>query len=231
MINMQTIVKTLEELGGSFATTNKFRHPTQIPFIKPQTNGRDILDTDKIAKEIEKTLSFVEECGSKGLVILFVSSRHESLDLIKKTAETLSLPHMTERWIGGTLSNFRNIRSRVEKMIQMKKDEESDAWNKYTKKERVLLNRELGKLETRFLGIENMTHVPAIMFVVDVKREKNAVEEANALNIPVIGFSNADADLNKIQYPITANIASRKTVEYVLSLVEEAYNKGVKSKK
>ena len=145
-MNTQTIAENLNNLGGNYATTNKFRHPTQKDFIKISPKGRDFLDIEKISAKIEGTLKFVEECGEKGQIILFVSSRHETLDLVKKTAESLSLPFMTVRWIGGTLSNFRNIRSRVEKMIKLNKDKDTGGWSTFTKKEIVLLNRKLEKL-------------------------------------------------------------------------------------
>ena len=224
------IVKDLEACGGNFASANQYRHPSQKDNVIVKPAGRDILNLEETSKMMERAFTYLEECGSRGQVILFISSRHESLDLVRNTATSLSLPHMTVRWIGGTLSNFRNIRGRVEKMIRLRKDKDTGAWAKNTKKERVLLDRELAKLDLRFGGIENMERLPSAVFVVDGKREHIVIDEANRLNIPVISCSNTDTDLTKVQYPITINITSRPCMEYVMRAVEEAYRKGVAKK-
>ena len=137
---------------------------------------------------------------------------------------------MLNRWIGGTLSNFVNIKGRINKMLAMQKEKEEGAWTRYTKKEKVLLNRELAKLENRFTGIATLTELPQALFVLDTRKESIAVKEANNADIPVIGFSTANADVHCIQHPIIANIHSREAVTYILSLVEEAYKKGVNNK-
>ena len=223
-------IEAILKVGGQYAVTNRYRHPSLISFISRGRGFKKVFDLEKTAELMEKTLSFVEECGKKGHVILFVSTRQETVDLMKQAAENLSLPHMLNRWIGGTLSNFKNIRSRVEKMEKMQQEKDEGIWTKYTKKETVLLNRELAKLENRFTGVKSLTDMPHAVFVLDTRKERIAVKEANAVGVSVIGFSNADADLNLIQHPIIANIQSRDAVAYILSLVEEAYKRGVKNK-
>lgn len=145
------------------------------------------------------------------------------MDAVRKTAQDLSLPYMLNRWIGGTISNFSNIHGRVERMEHLRKEKEEGKWSDRTKKERVLMNRELAKLENRFAGITDMDELPAAIFVLDTRKEHIAVTEANGAGVPVIGFSNINADLNLVQHPIVANIQSRETVTYVLSLIERAY--------
>ena len=231
MTDTKELTQEIERVGGHYAVTNKYRHPSQASIIEGKKGNRAVFAVEKIVSLLEKTLTFVEECGRRGQVILFVSTRQETIDLVKKTAENLSLPYMLNRWIGGTLSNFTNIKGRLHKMSTMQKEKEEGAWTKYTKKEKVLLNRELTKLENRFTGIATLTELPQAIFVLDTKKEHIAVKEANSAKVPVIGFSSANADIHRIQHPIIANIHSREAVTYILGLVEEAYRKGVSNKK
>ena len=224
------IAQEIVRVGGHYAVTNRYRNPSLTSLIEGKKGNRAVFDVEKIIALLEKTLSFIEECGKKGYVILFVSTRQETVDLVKKTAENLSLPYMLNRWIGGTLSNFINIKGRVSKMDTMQKEKEEGGWTKYTKKEKVLLNRELAKLENRFTGIASLSELPQAIFVLDTWKEKIAVKEANSAGVPIIGFSTANADIHCIQHPIIANIHSREAVAYILGLVEEAYKKGVSNK-
>ena len=230
MINHKEIAQEIERVGGHYAVTNRYRHPSLTAMIKGKKGNQTVFDVEKITEMLEKTLTFVEECGKKGHIILFVSTRQETIDLMKKVAEDLSLPYMLNRWIGGTLSNFVNIKGRINKMTTMQQEKEQGSWTKYTKKEKVLLNRELAKLENRFTGIAKLTELPQALFVLDTRKESIAVKEANSAGVPVIGFSTANADVYQIQHPIIANIHSREAVTYILGLVEEAYKKGVSNK-
>ena len=230
MVQSKNIAQEIERVGGHYAVTNRYRHPSLVSLIAGKKGNRAVFAVEKIAAMLEETLTFVEECGKKGYVILFVSTRQETVDLVKQTAENLSLPYMLNRWIGGTLSNFVNIKGRISKMTTMQKEKDSGAWTKYTKKEKVLLNRELTKLESRFTGIAALTELPQAIFVLDTRKEHIAVKEANGAEVPIIGFSTANADLHRIQHPIIANIHSREAVTYILGLVEAAYKKGVSNK-
>lgn len=224
------MAQEIEKTGGHYAVTNRYRHPSLMSYIsRGSSKSRGVFNLEKTTEMLQKTLDFITDCGKKNHNILFVSTRQETVDLVRKTAENLSLPHMLNRWIGGTLSNFSNIRGRVERMIRMQKEKNEGGWTKYTKKERVLLNRELTKLENRFTGIATMTDLPKVVFVLDARKEKIAVKEASGAGIPVIGFSNADADLHSVRYPIVANIQSRDTSVYIMNLIEEAYLKGKKA--
>ncbi len=231
MTSNKEIAQEIERVGGHYAVTNQYRHPSLASMIEGKKGNRAVFDIEKIVTLLEKTLTSIEECGKKGQIILFVSTRQETVDLVKQTAENLSLPHMLNRWIGGTLSNFTNIKGRINKMSAMQKEKEEGAWTKYTKKEKVLLNRELTKLENRFTGIAALTELPQAVFVLDTRKEKIAVKEANSAGISVIGFSSANADVRCIQQPIIANIHSREAVAYILGLVETAYKKGASNKK
>ena len=228
MTKNDDIMNKMKEIGGHYAVTSRYCHPSLTSLVIAKKRERGVFDLEKTIEMMEGALAYIKEIGKKRKVILFVSSRQETLDLIEKTAIDLSLPYMVNRWIGGTLSNFKNIRSRVDRLEKLRKERDDGKWAKYTKKEKVLLNRELGKLESKFIGIKDMDVLPAAIFILDTKKEKIAVNEAHTANVPVIGFSNADADVNTIQYPIIANIYTRGAVEYILGLVADAYKQGVK---
>ena len=219
----------IKSVGGQYAMTNRFRHPSIVSLIVPSKRKENVFETEKIVAIAEKALKFVEQCGKKGGIILFVSTRREATPLVREAAEALKLPYMVDRWIGGTLSNFRQIKSRAERLEQLQKEKESGVWTKFTKKERVMLNRALANLETKFSGIVSLEQLPAAVFILDAKKEQHAVAEANKVGVPVIGFSNANADITKITYPIVANIQSRETVAFMLKKIEESYRDGVKS--
>lgn len=231
MTNNKELTQEIERVGGHYAVTNRYQHPSLASMIEGKKGSRAVFDIEKITTLLEKTLTFIEECGKKGHVILFVSTRQETIDSVRQTAKNLSLPYMLNRWIGGTLSNFTNIKGRINKMSTMQKEKEEGGWTKYTKKEKVLLNRELTKLENRFTGIATLTELPQAVFVLDTRKEHIAVKEANSTGVSVIGFSTANADIHRIQEPIIANIHSREAVTYILGLVETAYKKGVSNKK
>ena len=224
--NIDEIIRT----GGQYATTNRYRHPSSSPFIISSDRGTArVFDIEKMKEMLDTALDFLEGCGKKKQQILFVSTRQESVDIVKNTAEAVSMPYMVNRWIGGTLSNFKNIRSRVGRLEKLKKDRDEGNWAKHTKKERVLLNRELAKLETKFSGVVKMETMPDAVFILDTRKERKTLKEAIGAGIPVVGFSNADADITKITYPIVGNIYSREAVEYILGLVQSAYETGVKN--
>lgn len=214
-------ITEIEKRGGHFAMTNRHRHPSVLEFIASKIGRKNVFDTDKISGLLDNALQFVSQLGEKKQTILFISSRQETLDILKDSIQTTKQPYMFNRWIGGTLSNFKNVKKRVDRMKKMRSDKDDGGWVKNTKKEKVLLNRELSKLENKFLGISDMDKLPDAIFILDTKKESIAVEEAKTMGIPIIGFSNANANIKNIDYPIIANINSRETVEYIISLITE----------
>lgn len=229
MQSEKDVIQELENLGAQYALTNRYRHPSNQSLTEQRAVGQFVFDLEKVVAMLSHALAFVEEVGKKKGSILFVSTRRETTDLIQKTAENLSQPYMINRWIGGVISNFKNVRSRVDRMEKLAKENDEGAWTQYTKKERVLLTRELSKLKNKFSGIASMTELPAAVVVFDVKREAIAVKEALRSHIPIVGISNVNADIQLVQYPVSLNIYSRNVTAYVLTRIEEAYRKGEKA--
>ena len=228
-MQVKDLITRLEKAGGQFVVPSIYRHPTFKRFFKKDSK-KVVFDLEKTSSSIKDTMTYIENLGMKGEVILFVCSRKESLAFVENVAKSLSLPFVINRWIGGVLSNFSNIRSRVDRLLKLREEVQSNQKN-LTKKQKVLRDREIARLEEKFSGIVNLKAKPAAVFILDVKKEVNAVNEANKVGVPVIGFSNANADLSLIQYPIVANINSREVVSTIMDLVLASYKKGVQSKK
>ena len=138
------------------------------------------------------------------------------------------LPYVAGRWIGGTLTNFKNIRKRIDLLLKLMQQRESGELEKYTKKERLLIDREIENLLARFGGLVTMTDLPAALFVVDSRHEDTAVKEANQMKIPVVGLSSSDCDFSRVQFPIPANDTSIRSVRLVCEALSEAYLMGKK---
>jgi small subunit ribosomal protein S2 len=162
--------------------------------------------------------------------ILFVGGKNEAIVPIRDAAMLLGVPFVAGRWIGGTLTNFKNIRRRVERLEQLTADKESgELSKKYTKREQLLLSREAENLEFRFGGIISMKDLPGALFIVDPRHEDTAVKEANQLRIPIIALSSSDGDFNKIQFPIPGNDTVQKSIRLVVSAIADAFSSGRRS--
>ena len=223
---MTTDIQTLHGAGAHFGYTRARRHPSAAPFIFATREQTDIFDLEETAKRLDKALEFASELGRSGGALLFVSGKSESIDVMRSAAERAGLPFVAGRWIGGTLTNFKNIRKRIDRLEKLSGERERGELDKYTKRERLLIDREIDELTARFGGLVNMNKEPAALFVVDTRHEDTAVREANQLHIPVIGLANSDCDFSMIQYPIPANDTSIKSVRLIVEKISEAYNDG-----
>jgi len=210
-------VEKMFEVGAHYAYTKTKRHSSTKSFIFGNKNGVELFDLEKTAICLDEAKKFIKETlitGNKQ--ILFVGSKSEIKDIVKKTAEILDMPYVTNRWIGGTLTNFDEIKKRVEKYERLMDEKEKGELTKYTKKERGKIDKEILKLERKFSGIVSMKTLPALIFVVDSKHEEIAVEEAQQKNIPIVSLVNSDCNIKKIDYPILANDSVRESVQFFM---------------
>lgn len=221
-------VQALYEVGAHFGYGKARRHPSAVRYLFGTKHRSDVFNLESTAEHLEKALAFVIDLAKQGKQILFVGGKPEVSHIVKNNAELANLPYVSGRWIGGTLTNSRQIRGRVEKMKELIKDRETGARDKYTKKERVLFDRDIDNLEFRFGGLESMEGMPAALFVVDTRYEHIAVAEANQRGIPVIGLASSDCDFSKIQYPIPANDANIKSVSFVVDAIAKAYRENLR---
>jgi small subunit ribosomal protein S2 len=222
-------IETLFAAGAHFGYSRTRRHPSAVKYIFTTKDQTDIFDLVQTEARAAAACAFVSELAQKGAQVLFVSGKNESLSIVRQAAERAGVPYTAGRWIGGTLTNFKNIRKRLSRLEKLLAEKESGELEKYTKKERLLLDREIEELEARFGGLVSMNDVPAALFVVDARHEITAVREANQLGIPVISLSSSDCDFALSQYPIPANDTSIKSVKLVVDAIADAYAKGKRS--
>ncbi len=222
-------IKTLFDAGAHVGYARTRRHPSADPFLFATKDRTDIFNLEETSKRLEKATAFVASLAANGKQVVFVGGKHESQDAVKAAAESANLPYVAGRWIGGTLTNFKIIRKRIDRLEKLMAEREAGELAKYTKKERLMIDREIDELLIRFGGIIQVRDLPAALFVVDTRHEHTAVQEANQLKIPVIGLSSSDCDFSLVQYPIPANDTSVKSVRLIVDEIAEAYTKGKKA--
>ena len=181
-----------------------------------------------MAKSYKSALEFISKLGSEGKQILFVGNKKEAQKIVTDGAKDLGMPYVSLRWIGGTITNAMEIRKRIARMEDLMARKASGALDVYTKKERLLLDREVAKLQKFFAGIQNMRRAPAALIVVDARNEETAVEEARQANIPVIALCGTDNNISNITFPIVSNDSSMASISLFIDKISEAYKNGIK---
>lgn len=219
-------IKTLFEAGAHFGFPRARRHPTAAPFIFSTKDRTDIFDLELTEKRLETAKAFVSSLTGTGRQVLFVGGKNEAISTVKSLAEQVGMPYVAGRWIGGTLTNFKNIRKRIDRLEKLMKERESGELEKYTKRERLMIDREIEELLNRFGGLVSMTDLPGALFVVDSRHEDTAVKEANQLKIPVVGLASSDCDFALVQYPIPANDTSVRSIRLFAEEIAEAVTDG-----
>ncbi len=223
-------IESMFTAGAHFGLGRSRRHPTVSPFIFGTKNATDIFDLEKTADVLEKAKVTISALGKDGKTILFVGGKKEASLSIKNAALSLNMPYVDGRWIGGSLSNFGQVRKRIDRYEKLISDREKGELAKYTKRERMLIDKEIASLEKMFFGIVSLKKMPDALFVVDPRREKNAVKEAADMNIPVISLAGSDCDISDIKYPIIGNDSSKASIQFFLDEVVKAYQSGKTSK-
>ncbi len=225
------LVDELFQAGAHFGFVKARRHPSAKPFIFGAKNNLEIFDLEKVSASLEKAAGFLEEKGKENVVVIFVGGKSEAREAIKRAGTELNMPFVSGRWIGGTLTNFSEIKKRLAKLEELTGAREKGELGKYTKKERLLIDRDIDKLTIYFGGISNLKGMPKVMVVVDPKKEHIAVSEAKRMHIPVVALAGSDNNLFDVEYPIPANDASQKSVGLIVSKLVEAYRLGRDSMK
>lgn len=211
------------ENGVHYGYSRTRRHPTVSNFIYGNKNGVDIIDAEKTVQQLEAAGAFLATLGATGKNILFVGVKPESRAAVTTTASLLKQPFVTERWIGGMLTNFTQMKVRIQKLEKMREDRTNGEFEKYTKKEQLLLTREMVRLDRYFNGVVGLTKMPEAIVIVDPKKEGIALLEARKMNIPVISIGNTDCSVRGIDFPIVANDSSSSSLSCVLGILKDAF--------
>lgn len=226
----KTLIDRLFEAGSHFGFSKSRRHPTVKPYIFGAKQGTDIFDLEKTSALVEDAKAILEKAGSEGKTVLFVGTKDEASSVVKEMAEKAEMPMVVNRWIGGMITNFAEIKKRVARLEDLiAQGESGELERKYTKKERVLIKRELDKLMFNFGGIRGMKKNPDMLVVVDPRHDSIATTEANDMNIPVIGIMSSDSNLKDVTTPVVVNDALQTSVRLVLGELVDAYLEGRKN--
>lgn len=213
------------KVGAHFGYSKTRRHASTAPYIFGIKNKVEIIDLEKTDDLLTKALVVISTLAREGKQILFVGGKNEARLALKIAAESIGMPFVDGRWIGGTLTNFPEIKKRLMKLEDLTKQKERGELTKYTKKERLMIDREIANLERFFSGISSMKDLPKAMVVVDPKKEIIAVTEAQKMNVPVIALSGTDCDVSGLNYPIVANDSSVSSITYFVNEIAKAYQK------
>lgn len=219
---------TLEELlksGVHFGHQTSKRYPKAASYIHTQRGGVHIIDLQKTVEGLQKATDFVSKVAKGGGLILFVGSKKQAKAIVKEQAIGSGMPYIIGRWLGGTFTNFENIVKLTKKLEKMEREEEDGTWDLYTKKEQVVFKKEMEKLQENVGGIKQMKNLPKAIFVVDIKKEKTAIAEANKMKIPVVAMVDTNVNPELVDYPIPANDDALKSIEMITSLIAEAIKK------
>lgn len=228
---MSSDIQTLFQAGAHFGYARARRHPTAAPYLFGTKDRTDIFDLEETTKRLEAAKAFAASVAQTGKQLLFVGGKHEAVATVKAEAERIGMPYVAGRWIGGSLTNFKNIRKRIERLQKLTQEREAGQLDKYTKRERLMIDREIEELLGRFGGLVSMTDLPGALFVVDSRHEDTAVKEANQLKIPVIALSSSDCDFSLVQFPIPGNDTSVKSIGLVTEEIASAYQGGKRAQK
>ena len=222
----KTSIDKLFKAGTHFGLTKARRHPTAKKFVFGIKNKIEIIDLEKTEAALAKACEFVSSVAAKGKNILFVSSKSEGVALVRHIALKTGQPFVAGRWLGGTLTNWTEINKRINKLDMRLKEREKGELAKYTKKERLLIDREITKLERFFGGLMPMKEKPGALVIVDPKREEVAVLEALQMNVPVIALGSTDCDFSLISHPVPGNDSNTASITLFLEEIADAHTKG-----
>ena len=196
-------------------------HPKMKEYTSGIKNNTNVIDLEKTAIELSKALKFISNLVAAGKKIIFVGTKIQMKELVKKAAEDCDVPYVTERWLGGTFTNFETISKRVEYFKEMEKKKATGEFNKYTKKERLKIDKELESLRIKFEGIKNMFKNPEAVFISDLKKDITCAREAKRKGISIIAIADTNIDPGLADYPIPANDDAISSVKYIIEKIKE----------
>lgn len=222
--------KAMLEAGVHFGHLRKKWNPKMLPYIFAEKKGIHVIDLNKTASKLEEAGNVLRNMAKNDKIVLFVATKKQAKDIVKKAAMSCEMPFVTERWLGGMLTNFTTIRKSVRKMQSIDKMFKDGTVKNITKKERLMLSRQKDKLEKVLGGIANLNRIPHAVFVVDILHEDIAITECKKLGITTLGMVDTNSDPNKVNFAIPSNDDSSKSIEYVATYLAACINEGKKEK-
>lgn len=225
IMQIPSLVELLEA-GVHFGHKTSRWHPKMKPFIYTERSGVHVLDLQKTQEQLTSVLAIVKQMATEGKTILFVTTKPQAKTILKAAAIDAQSPFLVDRWIGGLLTNFSEFRRLLKKYMGMKTEKETGEWERYTKKERVRIDKELEKMSVTLGGLQTVENMPGALFIPSVQKEKTAISEANKMGVPIFGICDSNANPDKITYPIPANDDAVKSLTLIINLFATAIKEG-----
>ncbi len=219
-------MKQLLEAGVHFGHQTRRWNPKMASYIYTERNGIYIIDLQKTVKKLEEAYNFVRDLAAGGETLLFVGTKKQAQDAIKEEAERVGMYYVNARWLGGMLTNFKTMRTRVERLNQLHKMQEDGTFAMLPKKEVAKLNLEIEKLEKYLGGVKNMKKLPGALFIVDPRKERNAIAEARKLHIPIVAIVDTNCDPDEIDYVIPGNDDAIRAIRLISATMANAVQEG-----
>lgn len=222
----EVTIEKMFEAGAHYGYSKTRRHPSVSSFIYTTKNKTDIIDLEKTNEMLKKACEFAKSLGSRNKVVLFVGTKPEAKETIKNVALSLNMPYVNERWIGGSISNFIEIKKRISELENYRKEDKEGGLEKYTKKERVVMAKKMEKLARYYSGLVGLKKIPDALFIIDAKAEHIASTEARKSDVPVIALVNSDSNIKGIDYPIIGNDTGIPSIKLFTTSISNAYQAG-----
>lgn len=224
-------VQDLLEAGVHFGHLKSKWNPSMAPYIFMERNGIHIIDLNKSLRKLNEASHAMKNIAKSGRKILFVATKKQAKDIVAEAAKSVNMPFVTERWLGGMLTNFSTVRKSIKKMSSIEKMMNDGTFDNLAKRERLQLTREKEKLERVLGGISDLTRLPAALFIVDVKKEHIAVAEAQKLNLTTFAMVDTNSDPREINHPIPANDDASKSIALITQIITSAIAEGLEERK
>jgi len=219
-------MKQLLEAGVHFGHQTRRWNPKMAPYIYMERNGIYIIDLQKTVKKLEDAYSFVRELSENGQSVLFVGTKKQAQDAIREEAERVGMFFVNARWLGGMLTNFKTMRTRIDRLTQLRKMQEDGTFDMLPKKEVIKLTNEIDKLEKYLGGVKEMKKLPGALFIIDPRKERNAIAEARKLHIPIVAIVDTNCDPDEIDYIIPGNDDAIRAIKLISQTIANAVIEG-----
>ena len=219
-------MKQLLEAGVHFGHQTRRWDPKMAEYIFQARNGIHIIDLQKTSKKLDEAYEFMRSQAEEGKTVLFVGTKKQAQECIKEAAQKSGMYYVDQRWLGGMLTNFKTIKTRVQRLKDLEKMEEDGTFDVLPKKEVILLKKEMTKLEANLGGIKDMEEIPGVIFLVDPKKEYNAIQEAKKLNIPLVGIVDTNCNPEVLDYAIPGNDDAIRAVKLITDVMANAIIEG-----
>lgn len=227
----RTSYKELLDAGVHFGHLTRKWHPQMAPYIFMERNEIHIIDLNKTLIMLDDAAKAIKQIVKSGRKVLFVATKKQAKEILSQEAKRLNMPYVTERWLGGMLTNFSTVRKSIKKISTIDKMEANGTLNNMNKKERLMIGRQKTKLETLFGGIADLNRLPAAVFIIDIKKEHIAVKEAKKLNIPTFAMVDTNSDPTQIDFPIPANDDASKSINLICNIMFKAVEEGLEERR